>query len=168
MPPSGIRDNLNAMVSLVDSNLDDLKHFWDDNEEISTAPLDQSISSAFDMERVDKKAGGNRVFVIHGCDEAIRETVARFLEKLDLEPIILHEQPNKGCRIIEKFEDHTVVDFAVVLLTPDALGALAANGDDLKPRARQNVILKLGFFSETRSGTGLFPCQRRGGNAIGL
>ena len=78
--------------------------------------------------------------------EAVRETVARFLEKLDLEPVILHQQPNKGCTIIEKFEDHPVVDFAVVLLTPDDLGALAANGDDLKPRARKNVILELGFF----------------------
>ncbi len=142
---SGIRDYLNAMVSVVESNLDDLKYFWDDEKSAAT-PLDQSMSSALDMERVDKKAGGNRVFVIHGHDEAVRETVARFLEKLDLEPVILHEQPNKGCTIIEKFEDHTVVGFAVVLLTPDDLGAPAANGDNPTPRARQNVILELGFF----------------------
>lgn len=88
----------------------------------------------------------NRVFVIHGHDEAARETVARFLEKLKLQPVILHEQANKGRTIIEKFEDHADVGFAVVLLTPDDVGGLRDEQTDLKPRARQNVILELGFF----------------------
>jgi hypothetical protein len=47
---------------------------------------------------------GKRVFVVHGHDEEAKQTVARFLEKLNLEPIILSEQPNKGQTIIEKFE----------------------------------------------------------------
>lgn len=88
----------------------------------------------------------NRVFIIHGHDEAVRETVARFLEKLDFQPIILHEQANKGRTIIEKFEEHADVPFAVVLLTPDDVGKLKDEKSDLKPRARQNVILELGFF----------------------
>ena len=40
-----------------------------------------------------------------GHDEAAREMAARFLEPLGIEPVILHEQANKGRTIIEKFED---------------------------------------------------------------
>ncbi len=92
------------------------------------------------------------VFVVHGRNEAIRESVARFLEKIGLNAIILHEQPNNGGAVIDKFEHHARdVGFAVVLLTGDDVGGLAFPGkEDLKPRARQNVIFELGFFySET-------------------
>jgi predicted nucleotide-binding protein len=89
-----------------------------------------------------------RVFLVHGHNESIRETVARFLEKLKLTPVILHEQPNKGRTIIEKFIDYSDVAFAVVLLTADDRGAATTvvNEQLLTPRARQNVILELGFF----------------------
>jgi predicted nucleotide-binding protein len=88
-----------------------------------------------------------RVFLVHGHDEGIRETVARFLEKLDLECVILHEQPNKGRTIIEKFEAYSDVSFAVVLLTSDDRGGLITEKFEAQnPRARQNVILELGFF----------------------
>ncbi|MEI8395563.1 MAG: nucleotide-binding protein [Rhodospirillaceae bacterium] len=73
--------------------------------------------------------------------------VARFLEKIDLSPIILHEKENEGKTIIEKFEKHSDVGFAIVLLTPDDVGCLSTeNPAGLKPRARQNVILELGYF----------------------
>ena len=36
--------------------------------------------------------GSPRVFLVHGHDEAVRETVARFIERLGIEVIILHEQ----------------------------------------------------------------------------
>lgn len=72
--------------------------------------------------------------------------MARFLEKLGLKPIILHEQPNAGRTIIEKVERYSEVAFAVVLLTPDDVGGVAANPEPLNPRARQNVILELGYF----------------------
>lgn len=87
-----------------------------------------------------------RVFVVHGHDTEAKESVARCLEKLDLEAVILHEQPNQGRTIIEKFEDYADVGFAVVLLTPDDAGAPRDGIDNLRPRARQNVILELGFF----------------------
>jgi len=90
--------------------------------------------------------GTRRVFVVHGRDESAKEAVARFLTKLDLEPIILHEQPNQGRTVIEKFEGSADVGFAVVLLTPDDTGQLADGSDELKPRARQNVIFELGYF----------------------
>lgn len=87
-----------------------------------------------------------RVFVVHGHDEAAKAIVARFLEHLALEPIILHEQPNRGQTVIEKFERATDVGFAVVLLTPDDVGYARDSPNELRPRARQNVVLELGYF----------------------
>lgn len=85
------------------------------------------------------------VFVVHGHDGEARETVARFLKAMDFEPVILHEKPNQGGTVIEKFEANSDVGFAVVLLTPDDLGR-SLKEDELKPRARQNVLLELGYF----------------------
>ena len=48
-----------------------------------------------------------KVFVVHGHDDGMRETVARFIEKLGLSPIILSEQPNAGKTIIEKFGNYS-------------------------------------------------------------
>lgn len=88
-----------------------------------------------------------RVFLVHGHDEGAREKVARYLEKLDLEPIILHEQPNKGRTIIEKFTEYADVAYAVVLITADDIGGpKGTNADNLTARARQNVIFELGYF----------------------
>jgi len=49
-------------------------------------------------------------------------SVARTLEKLNLEPIILHEPANEGKTIIESFEKHSEVGFAISLLSPDDKG----------------------------------------------
>ncbi|MFZ1085788.1 MAG: nucleotide-binding protein [Terracidiphilus sp.] len=86
------------------------------------------------------------VFVVHGHDHGIKETVARFLSKLELDPIILHEKPNEGRTIIEKFEHHANVTFAVVILSPDDMGFAKKAPDTKEQRARQNVIFELGFF----------------------
>jgi len=86
-----------------------------------------------------------RIFIVHGHDDYARETVARFLEKIGFEAVILHEQANMGRTIIEKVEAESDVGFAVVLLTPDDEGAV--KGGTPEPRARQNVILELGYFT---------------------
>lgn len=88
----------------------------------------------------------SRIFLVHGHDDGLKETVARCLTTLNMKPIILHEQVNQGRTIIEKFEIHADVDFAVVLFTPDDVGF--PKGEAKKPRfrARQNVVLELGFF----------------------
>jgi predicted nucleotide-binding protein len=92
-------------------------------------------------------SNSDHVFVVHGHDEGAKEAVARFLSKLDLEPIILHEQPSRGLTIIEKLLANAEVGFAVVLLTPDDRGGPAgAAYEDQLARARQNVILELGYF----------------------
>ena len=94
---------------------------------------------------IQKKGTRKKVFIVHGHDIAARETMARFIAKLELEPVILHEQPNLGKTIIEKFEANAEVCYAVILLTPDDEGGKKGD-NDLKERARQNVILELGYF----------------------
>ena len=86
-----------------------------------------------------------RVFIVHGHEEGPREAVARFIERLGFEPMILRERPNMGRTIITKFrEEAAQVAFAVVLMTPDDTGGAA--GQEMRPRARQNVVFELGFF----------------------
>ena len=92
----------------------------------------------------ESKQLSRKVFVVHGHDEAAREKIARFLERLEFEPIILHEQASCGRTVIEKVEAHGDVGFAVVLLTPDDEGC--EKGGTPRPRARQNVVLELGYF----------------------
>jgi len=93
----------------------------------------------------------NKIFVVHGHDSEAKSVVARFVEHCGLEPIVLHEQADQGQTIIEKFEQNADVSFAIILLTPDDVGCnsleLPKEGlDGLRPRARQNVILELGYF----------------------
>lgn len=87
----------------------------------------------------------NEVFIVHGHDGEARETVARYLGNIGFEPIILNEQANRGRTIIEKVEANSDVGFVVVLLTPDDVGR-AFGETELEPRARQNVLLELGYF----------------------
>lgn len=94
------------------------------------------------------KCDSKRIFIVHGHDTALKVTVARILEKLDLEPVILHEQKNNGKTIIEKFESNADnCGFAVILLTADDWGYPEEKKDDSKRhRARQNVVFEMGFF----------------------
>lgn len=98
------------------------------------------------VRRSGSEAPSRRVFLVHGHDEAAKQAVARFLEQLRLSPVLLSERPNEGRTIIEKFEHNADVAYAVVLLTPDDRAVPDADGSETRPRARQNVILELGYF----------------------
>ncbi len=94
----------------------------------------------------DSGGGRRTVFIVHGHDDALKEAVARVLERAaEVDVVILHEQLDGGSTIMEKFERHAQrASFAVVLLTPDD----SVTGPDgvTEHRARQNVILELGYF----------------------
>ncbi len=93
-----------------------------------------------------KMAKTNKVFIVHGHNEAIKEKVARVLTKLQLEPVILHEQADGGRTLIEKFEANSEeVNYAIVLLTGDDEGK-SIKSNNYKHRARQNVIFEMGYF----------------------
>jgi len=123
---------LEGLISRLEEKREDLGE-----DETSTEQNNTSPSPAHDS---------RRVFVVHGHDEEAKLSVARFIEKINLEPIILSEQPNEGRTIVEKFEAHADVAFAIVLLTPDDIGFPRDDEEQKRPRARQNVILELGYF----------------------
>ena len=87
----------------------------------------------------------NEVFIVHGHNNETKEAVARVLQLLGLEAIILNEKSNQGKTIIEKLEHYGDVGYAIILLTPCDLGK-AKEEIELTPRARQNVIAELGYF----------------------
>lgn len=89
------------------------------------------------------------VFIVHGHGEGLKYELKNYLQNtIGLpEPIVLHEQPNMGRTLIQKFEDYAYrSNLAFILLTPDDKSANPDDLDDEKRRARQNVILELGFF----------------------
>lgn len=115
----------------------------------STPSMDELLTQIDGLLGVPSQAPVQRSFIVHGHDEATKLSVKNYLQNtLQLpEPIILHEQPNLGRTIIEKFEDYAAESALVfVLLTPDDIGAAATARDDEKRRARQNVIFELGYF----------------------
>lgn len=93
-----------------------------------------------------------RVFVVHGHDEVAKTSLEVFLHEIGLEPIVLHRQADEGLTVIEKFEKHSDVGYAFILLTPDEVAYVAA--EVAKPeaqrmtelRARPNVIFEFGYF----------------------
>ncbi|MDP4331883.1 nucleotide-binding protein [Curtobacterium sp. A7_M15] len=94
---------------------------------------------------------GPMIFIVHGHDEAARDSIRIFTQKVTgTLPISLAEEAGKGQTIIEKFESYgTVTSYVIVLLTPDDVGQKLADyqaDKDPDPRARQNVILELGYF----------------------
>lgn len=88
----------------------------------------------------------NKVFIVHGQDSALKLEVARLIERQGLEAIILHEQVNQSLTIIEKIEKYSNVGYGVVLYTPCDKGGLNKENSELKPRARQNVVLEHGYL----------------------
>lgn len=128
----GSAKNIEASIALLSEAQRVLREDLDDIGEPAIVP------------RVRTFEGSRRIFVVHGHDEGAREAVAQFLERLGLQPIILNEQANRGRTIIEKVEQESSADFAVVLLTPDDEGG--PKGGEFKPRPRQNVLLELGYF----------------------
>jgi predicted nucleotide-binding protein len=90
---------------------------------------------------------GGSIFIVHGHSR--KEEVDVFLRNVTgARPTILSDKAAKGRTIIEKFEQEADGSgFAVVLLTGDDLGRSKADPEEqLTPRARQNVVLELGYF----------------------
>lgn len=89
---------------------------------------------------VDKING--KIFIVHGHDRLVRMELKNYLQNtLKLpEPVILEENMSAGLTIIENFEKYAAeAGLVFVLLTPDDF-------TEDSVRARQNVILELGYF----------------------
>ena len=130
-------DGLEHAKSILDSMIEEIEEYWEDDD-------NQEATNDASRDTIQPKT--KDVFIVHGRDDGTKEMVARYIEKLGLTPVILHEQPNQGRTVIEKLENNASrVAFALILLTPDDEGSISGE-KKYKPRARQNVILELGFF----------------------
>lgn len=123
----------NRTINLIDTIVEELEYFPKDDE-----------TKSFNQQT--KIVDSSKVFIVHGHDNEAKTEVARFVERLDLEAIILHEQINSGATIIEKLEKYTDVGFAIVLYTPDDIGTVKNKSDNLNLRARQNVVFEHGLL----------------------
>ncbi len=108
--------------------------------------LNSNIGEKMQAHETLASSKSKKVFIVHGHDELSKINVARFLEKVGLEPIILHEQASSSKTIIEKIEAYSDVGFAVVIYSPCDVGGKASTEPCLKPRARQNVVFEHGYF----------------------
>jgi predicted nucleotide-binding protein len=94
----------------------------------------------------------SEIFIVHGHDHTIRDTVALYVTQFGLKPIILADKASGGKTLIEKLEEYRQVQYAIILLTPDDTGCTKEESEqtnkpvELKTRARQNVIFELGLF----------------------
>jgi predicted nucleotide-binding protein len=86
------------------------------------------------------------VFIIHGRDEAKwRELKDVIKSEFRLNPIVLMEQPDAGCKtVVEKFEKYAqTCTYAIAVFTPDDE---VKSGNEVYLQARPNVIYELGWF----------------------
>lgn len=86
------------------------------------------------------------VFIIHGRDEAKWRELKDILKtELRLNPIVLLEQSDVGCKtVVEKFEHYAkTCSYAIAVFTPDDE---VTSGKDVYLQARPNVIYELGWF----------------------
>jgi hypothetical protein len=112
----------------------------------SAGGITTSVSS--ELPKMAVARNKRKVFIVHGRDNEAKQEVARFIETIGLQAIILHEQASSGMTIIEKIERYSGdADFALVLYTPCDLGR-GANETKHPPRsrARQNVVFEHGYL----------------------
>lgn len=99
-------------------------------------------------------AAPTSVFVVHGHDLPTRDLVCKALRESGVEPVVLSQELGQSQSLLQKFLTvSSKARFAVVLLTADDYGASLVQYNEpnvadraLQFRARQNVILELGFF----------------------
>lgn len=153
-------DRFNDFKKLYEKNgiekylLDSNHLFWNDNTiNLFNQQLSILKSAQSSLDDINSKSLNNRIFngkdifIVHGHNEEMKQSVARCIEKLKLNPIILHEQSSKGKTIIEKFFDYSNVIYAIILLSADDIAyPRDENSNNFKYRARQNVIFELGYF----------------------
>lgn len=142
---SFLDSNKTSLMAMLDLVIDDIE-LSKKKDELILRPELETKKLQWINEEV--KSLNNKVFIVHGHNDTMKLSVARFIDKLNLESIILHEQPNEGLTIIEKFYSNANVGFAIILLSADDIGYSKKEGNsNAKDRARQNVIFELGFFT---------------------
>lgn len=143
-PP--LYEKVETLHNMISDRIKSLKSI---KERLTLIPeKNSSETSKIENNKINKKPISNKVFIVHGHDDKLKEATARLIQKLSLEPIILNEQAHKGKTLIEKLESHSSdISFAIILLTPDdVIRSESGEPKDMEFQARQNVILELGYF----------------------
>lgn len=159
-PPPSPAEKLQEFKGKIESKLKNLKNLLAKTELLKCS-VSNSTNPSIPAMLTKEVENSNDIFIVHGHDERTKIDVARTVEKLGLSPIILHEKANEGRTIIEKFEVHSNVGFAIVLMTCDDLGRSKTSDED-KYRARQNVILEMGYFIGKLGRNRVFPLYENG------
>lgn len=135
------RSGIERTIAFLEAMEEEIDNYWHEEPETEAVVGEESVEGF-------SPGSTRKVFVVHGHDHGAKETVARFLSKLDLNPMILHEKANEGRSILGKIEaQEEDVGFAVVILTPDDKCVVGGDEEAEQPRARQNVVFELGFFT---------------------
>lgn len=115
-------------------------------ERLELIPESASAPQQASKPAPERKIDRNKIFIVHGHDNSAKLEVARFIEKIGFEPIILHEQASESKTIIEKIETYSDVGFGVVIYSPCDVGGKNIDPPELSGRARQNVVFEHGFL----------------------
>lgn len=146
---------LNEAISKYYKYIDQEIHIIDSIiERLELIPLSHAASNVETKakESFNSQAKTKKVFIVHGHDKIAKTNLEVFLHEIGLEPIVLHRQADEGQTIIEKFEKHSDVSYAFILLTPDEIAYIKAdenkNDNERKEElmARPNVIFEFGYF----------------------
>ena len=105
-------------------------------ERLELIPLAVSASAPEQLQ-TGSISRSKKVFVVHGHDDVAKTNLEVFLHEVGLEPVVLHRQADQGLTVIEKFEKHSEVGYAFILLTPDEAAYLA--GDAQKPESERKI-----------------------------
>lgn len=90
-------------------------------------------------------SSNNKVFIIHGSNEAKRRELEDILRKLNLEPIVLSDQANRSYSIMDKFKKTaSECSAAIALITAD--DSVENKSGDKYTQGRPNVWFELGWF----------------------
>jgi predicted nucleotide-binding protein len=104
----------------------------------------EAMMSLSPKKLVDEK----KVFVVHGRNNVHREELEKILRNEGLDPVVIQSMARTGSDLLGFLEDKIRNCLAgFILLTPDDEGRLYAYGEQLRQRARQNVLFEAGYLT---------------------
>jgi predicted nucleotide-binding protein len=146
-----IGEKINDLHKDIDRNNHTLDSIIERLELIPVNKINSLLTSGInELSKLDLNT--KKVFVVHGHDEIAKTNLEIFLREIGLEPVVLHRQADEGLTIIEKFEKHSDVGYAFILLTPDEIAYIKADESKedserkKESRSRPNVIFEFGYF----------------------
>ncbi len=118
--------------------------------EVDRKNMDMAVKSLEVMMSLSPKklVEEKKVFIVHGRNREHREELEQILREEDLDPVVIQSMARTGSDLLSFLEDKIRNCLAgFILLTPDDEGRLYQYGQELRQRARQNVIFEAGYLT---------------------